>query len=182
MLGGHKNIMWSKNIQIESKLKFWLLDMKSLSYRIRNIAKLEIVPIQARTSKIFLNENKIFGFKKSEHLYLREVLIYADKLPIMYARTILPSRCLRGFWHKIRKLNNKPLADIVFRTNHINRSRFKFKKPSINDDFTKRIATFDLKNTNILATRQSIFKNRNEKVLLTEVFFNNFEKFDYLDG
>ena len=110
--------MWTKNIQIESQLKFWLLDMKSLSYRIRNIAKLEIVPIDTRISKIFLNEKKIFGYKKSEYLYLREVLIYADKLPIMYARTILPSRCLRGFWHKIKKLNNKPLADIVFRRKH----------------------------------------------------------------
>ena len=179
---GLKIKMWSKNIQIENQLKFWLLDVKSLSYRIRNIAKLEIVPIDARTSKIFLNEKKIFGYKKSEYLYLREVLIYADNLPIMYARTILPSRCLRGFWHKIKKLNNKPLADIVFRKKHIARSRFQFKKSSINDDFTKRIATFDLKNTNILATRQSTFKNRNEKVLLTEVFFNNFEKFDYLNG
>ena len=60
--------MWTKNIQIESKSKFWLLDMKSLSYRIRKIAKLEIVPIEARTSKIFLNEKKIFGYKKSEIL------------------------------------------------------------------------------------------------------------------
>ena len=34
--------MWNKNIQIDGKLKYWLLDMKSLSYRIRNIAKLEI--------------------------------------------------------------------------------------------------------------------------------------------
>ena len=78
-------------------------------------------------------------------MYLREVLIYADKLPIMYARTILPSRCLKGFWHKIRKLNNKPLADIVFRRNFIVRSRFQFKKSSTNDDFTKRIINFNLK-------------------------------------
>ena len=40
---------------------------------------------------------------------------------------------------------------------------------------------FSLKKTKILATRQSTFKNKNEKVLLTEVFFNNFEQFDYLD-
>ena len=50
--------MWNKNIQIEHKLKFWLLDVKSLSYRIRNIAKLEIVPIEAKTRNIFLNEQK----------------------------------------------------------------------------------------------------------------------------
>ena len=62
------------------------------------------------------------------------------------------------------------------------RSDFKFKKPSINDNFSKRIKMLNLKNTKILATRQSTFKNKNEKVLLTEVFFNNFEKFDYLDG
>ena len=174
--------MWNKNIQIDGKLKYWLLDMKSLSYRIRNIAKLEIIPVEIRGSNIFVNEKKIFGNIKSEHLYLREVLIYADKLPIMYARTILPSKYLRGFWHKIKNLNNKPLADIVFERRMIRRSRFKFKKPSINDNFSKRIKMFDLKNTKILATRQSTFKNKNEKVLLTEVFFNNFKQFDYLDG
>ena len=173
--------MWNKNIQINSKLKYWLLDTKSLSYRIRSIAKLEIIPVETRGSNIFVNEKKVFDNIKSEHLYLREVLIYADRLPIMYARTILPSKYLRGFWHKIRSLNNKPLADIVFERMII-RSRFKFKKPSINDNFSKRIKMFDLKNTKILATRQSTFKNKNEKVLLTEVFFNNLKQFDYLDG
>ena len=174
--------MWNKNIQIEHKLKFWLLDMKSLSYRIRNIAKLEIIPVKKNVSNIFQNEKKVFGGIKSEHLYLREVLIYADKLPIMYARTVLPSKYLRGFWHKIKKLNNKPLADIVFEKKMIIRSDFKFKKPSNNDSFSRKIKIFNLKNTKILATRQSTFRYKNEKALLTEVFFNNFEKFDYLDG
>ncbi|MDC6484708.1 chorismate lyase [Methylophilaceae bacterium] len=174
--------MWNKNIQIDSKLKFWLLDVKSLSYRIRNIAKLEIIPVKKNVSNIFHNEKKVFGDIKSEHLYLREVLIYADKLPIMYARTVLPSKYLRGFWHKIKKLNNKPLADIVFEKKMIIRSDFKFKKPSNNDSFSRKIKIFNLKNTKILATRQSTFRYKNEKALLTEVFFNNFEKFDYLDG
>ena len=173
--------MWNKNIQTENKFKFWLLDMKSLSYRIRNIAKLEIIPIETRVSNIFLHEKKMFGYRKSEHLYLREVLIYADKSPIMYARTVLPSKYLRGFWHKIKKLNNRPLADIVFEKKIIIRSKFKFKKPSNNDNFSKKIKKLNLKNTKILATRQSTFKNKNEKAVLTEVFFNNFEKLDYLD-
>ena len=174
--------MWNKNIQIDGKLKYWLLDMKSLSYRIRNIAKLEIIPVETRGSNIFLNEKEVFDNIKSEHLYLREVLIYADKSPIMYARTVLPSKYLRGFWHKIKKLNNRPLADIVFEKKIIIRSKFKFKKPSNNDNFSKKIKKLNLKNTKILATRQSTFKNKNEKVVLTEVFFNNFEKLDYLDG
>ena len=174
--------MWNKNIQIDGKLKLWLLDMKSLSYRIRNIAKLEIIPVDSRGSNIFLDEKKVFDNKKSEHLYLREVLIYADKLPIMYARTVLPSKYLRGFWHKIKKLKNKPLADIVFDRKMIIRSDFKFKKPSINDNFSRKIKMLNLKKTKILATRQSTFMNKNEKAVLTEVFFNNLEKFDYLDG
>jgi len=174
--------MWKKNIQIDNKLKFWLLDVKSVSYRIRNIAKLEIIPVETGASNFFPNEKKVFGNIKSGHLYLREVLIYADKLPIMYARTVLPSKNLRGFWHKIKKLNNKPLADIVFEKKTIIRSNFKFKKPSNNDNFSRKIKMFNLKNTKILATRQSTFENKNKKVLLTEVFFNNFEKFDYLDG
>ena len=174
--------MWNKNIQIDGKLKYWLLDMKSLSYRIRNIAKLEIIPVETRGNNIFVNEKKVLGNIKSEHLYLREVLIYADELPIMYARTVIPSKYLRGFWHKIKKLNNKPLADIVFKKKMIIRSNFKFKKPSNNDNFSRKIKMFNLKNTKILATRQSTFKNKSEKALLTEVFFNNFEKLDYLDG
>ena len=174
--------MWNKKIQLHNELKFWLLDMKSLSYRIRNIAELEIIPIETKKSNIFLDEKKEFGYRKSEHLYLREVLIYADTLPIMYARTILPSIYLRGFWRKIKKLNNEPLANIVFERKKIIRSEFKFKKPSFNDVFSKRIKSLNLENIKILAARQSTFKNKNKKVLLTEVFFNNFDNLDYLDG
>ena len=74
------------------------------------------------------------------------------------------------------------MADIVFEKKMIIRSDFKFKKPSNNDSFSRKIKIFNLKNTKILATRQSTFRYKNEKALLTEVFFNNFEKFDYLDG
>tara|TARA_B100001175_G_scaffold280899_1_gene258963 strand:+ start:244 stop:765 length:522 start_codon:yes stop_codon:yes gene_type:complete len=170
--------MWNKNIQIENRLKYWLLDVKSLSYRISNIAKLEIIPVKERKNRVFSNEKKVFGYKKSEDLYLREVLIYADKVPIMYARTILPIIHLRGFWRNIKKLKNKPLADIVFKKK-ILRSNFKFRKPSYNDEFSKRIRRFSLKKTKILAIRESTFRNKNEKVLLTEVFFNNFDQFQY---
>ena len=98
----------------------------------------------------------------------------------MYARTILPIAHLRGFWRNIKKLKNKPLADIVFKKK-ILRSNFKFRKPSYNDEFSKRIRRFSLKKTKILAIRESTFRNKNEKVLLTEVFFNNINQFQYLD-
>ena len=68
-------MMWNKKIQLHNELKFWLLDMKSLSYRIRSIAKLEIIPVKTSVKNIFLNEKKELGNIKSEHLYLREVLI-----------------------------------------------------------------------------------------------------------
>ena len=180
MLEGLKN-MWNKNIQTENRLKYWLLDVKSLSYRISNIAKLEIIPVKARKNRVFSNEKKVFGYKKSEDLYLREVLIYANKIPIMYARTIFPVIHLRGFWRNIKKLKNKPLADIVFNKKKILRSNFKFRKPSYNDEFSKRIRRFSLKKTKIIAIRESTFRNKNEKVLLTEVFFNSFDQFQYSD-
>ena len=102
-------------------------------------------------------------------------------MPIMYARTIFPVIHLRGFWRNIKKLKNKPLADIVFNKKKILRSDFKFRKPSFNDEFSKRIRRFSLKKTKIVAIRESTFRNKNEKVLLTEVFFNNFDQFQYSD-
>ena len=57
--------MWNKNIQIENRLKYWLLDVKSLSYRISNIAKLEIIPVKERKNRVFSNEKKVFGYKKA---------------------------------------------------------------------------------------------------------------------
>ena len=33
----------------------------------------------------------------------------------------------------------------------------------------------------IVAIRESSFQNKNQKVLLTEVFFSNFDQFDYLN-
>jgi len=99
----------------------------------------------------------------------------------MYARTILPSKYLRGFWRNIKKLKNEPLANIVFNKKRILRSHFKFRKPSYNDEFSKRIRGFGLEKTKIVAIRESSFQNKNQKVLLTEVFFSNFDQFDYLN-
>ena len=102
-------------------------------------------------------------------------MIYADGRPIMYARTVTPKINLRGFWRGIKGLQDNPLSDIIFEKKVINRSAFIYSVFSKNDDISKSVRNSGHNVSNILVSRQSLFDYNNQSVLLTEVFFKNFE-------
>ena len=170
---------WQKNIQMRNGLNDWVKDKGSLSNRIKSIALFEITELKTSPIKIFNNEKAFFGKKKESDLYLREVLIFANKIPVIYARTVIPKKYLRGFWREIKRLRNSLLSEIVFDKKDIVRSDFVFNELSINDNLTKRLNLLSINYQSILVERQSYFMHGRENVLLTEVFLNNIETVNY---
>jgi len=56
----------------------------------------------------------------------REVLLLADGRPVVWARTVVPSRSLRGPWFFLRGLGSRPLGARLFADPLIERSQFVF--------------------------------------------------------
>ena len=107
-------------------------------------------------------------------------MIYADGRLVMYARTVTPKINLRGFWGRIKRLQDNPLSDIIFEKKVIKRSPFIYSEFSKNDDISKSVMNSGHNVSNILVSRQSMFYYNNKGVLLTEVFFKNFEHLRFI--
>ena len=166
---------WQVNIKIGVNLNPWVKDMGSLSNKIINIMPFRIKELKGRHIKAFNDEKVFFQKKNTGDLYIREALIFADKLPIVYARTVIPKKYLRGFWGRVKNLKNSPLSEIVFNKKYILRSNFVFKNLSDNDELTKRLNAYKIFERGRIMARKSVFNHRGQKALLTEVFLSSIE-------
>ena len=172
--------MWQKKINAKSELRFWLSNRKSLSKRVKNIAQFQVIQIRPSNIKFLKIEGEKFRNIRDGQLYLREVMIYADDRLVMYARTVTPKINLRGFWNGIKRLQDNPLSDIIFEQKVIKRSPFIYSRFSKNGDISKSVRNSGHNDSNILVSRQSMFNYNNKSVLLTEVFFKNFEHLRFI--
>jgi chorismate--pyruvate lyase len=166
---------WQVNIKIGVNLNPWVKDMGSLSNKIINIMPFRIKELKGRHIKAFNDEKVFFQKKNTGDLYIREALIFADKLPIVYARTVIPKKYLRGFWGRVKNLKNSPLSEIIFNKKYILRSNFVFKNLSDNDELIKRLNAYKIFEKGRIMARKSVFNHRGQKALLTEVFLSSIE-------
>ena len=172
---------WQVNIKMGVNLNPWVKDKGSLSNKIINIMPFRIKELKGRHIKV-LNDEKVFFQKKNTgDLYIREALIFADKLPIVYARTVIPKKYLRGFWGRVKNLKNSPLSEIVFNKKYILRSNFVFKNLSDNDELTKRLNAYKIFERGRIMARKSVFNHRGQKALLTEVFLSSIEGIEFFE-
>ena len=82
----------------------WVKNKSSLTNRIKKIAnlKIKLVTNNYKNKNLLLSEKNFFPLHKDENIFLREVIIFANGVPIMYARTVLPRKYLRGYWNDIK--------------------------------------------------------------------------------
>tara|TARA_B100000035_G_scaffold315481_1_gene336835 strand:- start:16663 stop:17214 length:552 start_codon:yes stop_codon:yes gene_type:complete len=158
----------------------WIKNKSSLTDRIKKIAdlKIKLVKNNHKNKNLLVSEKKFFPLYKEENIFLREVIIFANESPIMYARTVLPRKYLRGYWNNIKKLNTNSLSKIVYENPSIRRSNFSYLAPSLNNKIYKKINSFKIDDKNLVIGRQSFFGYKRKNILLTEYFFeaiNNFE-------
>jgi chorismate--pyruvate lyase len=158
----------------------WVKNKSSLTNRIKKIANLQIklVTNHYKNKNLLLSEKNFFPLYKSQNIFLREVIISANGAPIMYARTVLPRKYLRGYWSDIKKLNTNSLSRIVYENPSIKRSKFSYLASSSNNNIFKKINSLKIDSKNLVIGRQSYFEYKRKNILLTEYFFeaiNNFE-------
>ncbi|MBT3918315.1 MAG: chorismate lyase [Nitrosomonadales bacterium] len=167
-------INWKKRIQKGNSHGF-LTFKNSITKQIRNKANLKIQRNKEFPNKIFNDEKLFFKTNRSGSLFLREVLIYADDRPIIYARTIFKKN-LRQLTSIVKKLNDNPLANIVFKKK-TSRSDFIFSHLSPNHKLAKKLNLQNMATEKVIGARRSNFECNGEKILLTEILFRNINSF-----
>ena len=114
----------------------------------------------------------------------REVILLADGVPVVYARSVLQAVHARGTWKAIRGLGNRALADLLFGQPAAQRSGFEFARFAPGSGIAATVhrrwrdATGTEWGRREVWARCSVFTRRGAPLLVTECFAPAIAAFD----
>ncbi len=94
----------------------WLFDPGSLTRRVREVCdgRFRVEVIRQGWGRPMLNEAIRLGVQENRRALIREVYLYCDRIPLVYARTIIPHTTLRGRQRYLAHLGTRPLGEVLF--------------------------------------------------------------------
>lgn len=163
------------HMRLSANIRAWLLApgsttklFNTLSQRPMQIRRLQQawqVPLRAETHKL--------GLPLHKQVLLRQVELWCDDHPWMYARAAIPSETLIGKYQQLKRLGTRPLGDILFRDPLMKRSPFEvalLKSTHVEYQLAIDDLPIQPKADVSLFARRSVFLLNHEPLLLTEIF------------
>lgn len=161
--------------QISPTLQNWLLDEGSLTARLKKHScdfRVHVIgEQQALCSDLEADE----FIKAGEAVLVREVLLYCDDVPQVFARSLLPLTSLTGQGQSLANLGEQPLGQVLFNNPSLIRKRLELSSFSLKTGVGSLIDTSDsltenTHNSEVLWGRRSIFILDNKPLMVAEVF------------
>lgn len=153
----------------------WLADAGSLTERLMQASDgdLRVTVLKQGLEVPRFSERRLLGLADRKRAMVREVVLYGNAQPWVFARSILPLTTLTGRLKKLRQLSNQPLGELLF------------KDPSMRRD-PVQFACFDAGNRLLPPSvcsidraswgRRSVFRLDNKPLLVAEVFLPQFKR------
>ncbi len=174
MSGYNTQLNWYKRkrsitLNIPDEIIYWLFDPSSLTERIiKNCSgKFRVHLISQKRTTPTPDEIRVLGLRYRSHAIIRQVILYCDDTPWVYARSVIPVTTLKGPLRRLGKLGNKPLGAILFSDRSIERGEVEIT--SMNSS-QKNYKWTEYKGTDVIWGRRSIFKQGRKKLLVSEFF------------
>ncbi|WP_295802587.1 chorismate lyase [uncultured Microbulbifer sp.] len=98
------------------KLLPWLLHPGSLTAALKHLSNGEfsVQILHQGWQQPRLEERRALNLRERSRALIREVLLYGNGQPWVYARSVLPERTLAGKSRYLRSLDNRPLGELLF--------------------------------------------------------------------
>jgi chorismate lyase len=115
------------------------------------------------------DEKHLLPLRNHEITFIRESWLKCNNQRLVYARTVIPRKTLKGKNQKLTRLGTKPLGKILFNDNTTYRTNMRYAKIPVNCELHKE-TTKGSDISSELWGRQSLFYIKNNPLLITEVF------------
>ena len=167
-----KDIFW-RGIPLgcAAELAPWLRDRGSLTLRIQQrCANFAVLNVRSGLARIALDESELLGIAPQQFAWSREVFLYADGQPVVFAHSALACEHLRGVWSEVRALENKPLGALLFAHPLVERKPLHYQALRNTHPLYRRAAGVLIDPPHRLWARRSLFYLHDAPLLVTEVF------------
>ena len=105
-------------------LRRWLRRTGSLSAHLQTLgARFEVQRLSQGVAPLLPGEARSLRLPAATRCIVREVVLRVDGQPLVWARSVAPAHALRGPWRSMGNLGSRPLAQLLFDTSSVSRSR-----------------------------------------------------------
>ena len=149
----------------------WLRDRGSLTQRIQQrCAHFAVQGVRSGLARIALDEAALLGVASPHLAWSREVFLYADGIPVVFAHSACARQHLRGAWSAVGGLGNKPLGALLFAHPLVERRPLHYRALRGAHPLYQRAAAVLGHPPGRLWARRSLFYLHGAPLLVTEVF------------
>lgn len=148
--------------RVPDSLWFWLTTSKSITAELKKRGTLTVEVIEDNWGKATPRERSRLKLHPRDATRIRSVLLKVNGHTVIYARSVIPAKSLRGHWRQVKHLDNKPLGGYLFKHRALKRSHIEIA------ELPKTL--FDRCDDNVWA-RRSVFQQFGPGILVSEAFF-----------
>lgn len=112
--------------RIPPRMACWLFDPASLTARLRAACagQFRVEVVSQGWASPLVNEQDRLGMRARQVALLREVYLYCDAQPWVFARTVIPRTTLSGKRKYLANLGSRPLGAVLFADPGMRRDHF----------------------------------------------------------
>lgn len=156
--------------QMTAALREWLLDSDSLTAKLkRYYSTFEVQVIGQATIPVTHNEAQWLAL--DEQATVREVILWCDQQPMVFARSVFPHAALQQAGLALAELGNKPLGEHLFQQTDLSRGDIEvcaFAADSTVGQLNQQLGGV----AQTVWGRRSRFATRGHHILVAEVFLS----------
>ena len=158
----NKLTLWmseTKSLEIRNKeILSWLNEPGSITSRIKSFSNFKLKLLKDGPGEVDIIEDDLI-ISNYEKNNIREVVLYSDEEPLIYAKSIIPLETIRLGLGILGNLKENPLGDILFSNSEIKKKYMLFSK-------------FE-SNKNIFYGRKGIYTVKGYPFSVCEIFLIN---------
>lgn len=151
---------------LEPALKKWLLDNASLTQKLISLSnqQFRVGVLQQKIERARFSEYRALKLSSRRWAVVREVMLYGNDIPWVYARTIIPLSTLKGKLRRLHYLGSRPLGGTLFADPSMRREMVEIAR------FNTHHLPNNAKGVKPLWGRRSLFILRDKPLLVGEIF------------
>jgi len=152
-------------------LRPWLEERGSLTARIRaHCRQFQVQCLRQHLAPVGVEEADSLGLPAGTLVWVREVLLLADAVPVVFAHTVMPHRPRHPFDTRFSALGQRSLGSLLFSDPRISRGRLEFRHLDARHALYRRCVATLGEQPAILWARRSRFGRGAKGLLVNEVF------------
>ncbi len=163
----------AKTCSLSEHLQRWLLDPNSLTARLKEHCQQFRIELLGQQVELCQANEAFAGMAAGEKVLVREVLLYCDEKPQVFARSLLPLSSLTGAEQALANLGTQSLGQVLFNNPSLKRQAIEVAEFDEHSSVVKLAADLNLASKHNLWGRRSIFILENKPLMVAEVFLPN---------